>query len=99
MGYEIEYSPEAEQQLRTLPKRDQKTVLDSADRHLTDQPLVATRNRKRLKPNLLAEWELRIGNLRVYYVVREPPRMVLSVVAVGRKVRNRVFIGGIEVTL
>ena len=46
-------------------------------------------------PNSLAAWELRIGDLRVYYDVTEAPQTV-TVIAVGIKRRNRVFIGGVE---
>jgi mRNA-degrading endonuclease RelE of RelBE toxin-antitoxin system len=45
--------------------------------------------------NDLASWELRIGDLRVYYEVREAEQLV-NVVAIGIKRRNRVFIGGAE---
>lgn len=85
--------------LAVLTKRDQQTVVDQVDRQLLHQPTIPTRNRKKLRPNLLADWELRIGNLRVYYLVREPPIRVVSIVAVGRKVGNRVFIEEDEVTL
>jgi hypothetical protein len=44
-------------------------------------------------------WELRIGALRVYYDVREQPDALVIVKAVGIKQRNRIFIGGEEVTL
>ena len=98
MPYEIEFSPDAEHHLRALSKTEQQTVLDEADRQLTHEPTRPTRKRKRLRANLLADWELRIGNLRVYYVVRESPPLV-SIIAVGKKIRNRVFIGGIEVEL
>jgi len=47
---------------------------------LTHQPTVATRNRKRLRPNPLAPWELRIGALPVYYeVTEEPERLVTEI--------------------
>jgi mRNA-degrading endonuclease RelE of RelBE toxin-antitoxin system len=94
--YEIEYSPAALEHLRELTRREQQIVLDTVDEQLKHQPDVQTRNRKRLRPNLLADWELRIGTLRVYYFVQ--PRLV-SIVAVGKKRGNRVFIGGIEVML
>jgi len=47
----------------------------------------------------LAPWELRIGHLRVYFDVEEDPRLVVRIVAMGVKVRNRVWIGGEEVEL
>jgi len=46
-----------------------------------------------MRPNPLAPWELRIGNLRVYYDVEEEPESVVFVRAVGVKQRNRVRIG------
>ena len=53
-----------------------------------------TRNRKPLRPNLLASWELRVGALRVYYDVQEDPEQQVNVVAIGIKQRNRVSIAG-----
>lgn len=79
--------------LRFLTTRQQVTVLDSVDEQLTYQPTVETRNRKPMRPNPLAPWELRIGNLRVYYDVEEEPEPVVYIRAVGIKDRNRVRIG------
>lgn len=58
-----------------------------------------TRNRKVLRANLLAPWELRIGDLRVYYEVKDEPVAVVIVNAIGVKERDRVVIGGEEVEL
>ena len=58
------------------------------------QPTVETRNRKPMRPNPLAPWELRIGKLRVYYDVEEEPEGAVYVRAVGVKERNRVRIAG-----
>lgn len=63
------------------------------------EPTVETRNRKPMRPNPLAPWELRIGNLRVYYDVEATPRRVVYVRAVGIKERNRVRIGRELITL
>ncbi len=93
MAYRIEYSPEAEDHLRALTARQQAIVLDTVDAQLMYEPTVETRNRKPMRPNPLAPWELRIGNLRVYYDVEEEPEPVVYVRAVGVKQRNRVRIG------
>ena len=45
-----------------------------------------------MRPNPLAPWELRIGDLRVYYDVEETEHIVL-IRAVGIKEGNRVRIG------
>jgi len=47
-----------------------------------------------LRPNPLASWELRVGDLRVYYDVQEDPEQQVNVVAIGIKQRNRVSIAG-----
>ena len=99
MPYEIEYSPEAEEHLRALTARQRKIVLDEVDQQLIDQPTVETRNRKLMRPNPLAPWELRLDDLRVYYDVEEEPKPRVHIRAVGLKDRNRLIIGGEEIEL
>jgi mRNA-degrading endonuclease RelE of RelBE toxin-antitoxin system len=94
LPYSIEYSPDAEDHLRFLTARQQAIVLDTVDEQLTHQPTVETRNRKPMRPNPLAPWELRIGALRVYYDVEDAPQPKVSIRAVGIKERNRVRIAG-----
>jgi mRNA-degrading endonuclease RelE of RelBE toxin-antitoxin system len=93
LPYRVEYSPDAEDHLRTLTARQQTIVLDTVDEQLVYQPTVETKNRKPMRPNPVAPWELRIGNLRVYYDVEKDPEPVVYIRAVGIKVRNRVRIG------
>jgi hypothetical protein len=69
-------------------------VLDAVDERLTHQPTTETRNRKPLRPNPLAPWELRIGDLRVYDDVEDDPDPVVQVRAVGIKAHNELRIGG-----
>jgi len=93
MPYRIEFSPDAEDHLRTLSARQQRIVMDTVDEQLAHQPTTETRNRKPMRPNPLAPWELRIGDLRVYYDVEERPQPVVLIRAVGIKERHRVRIG------
>jgi mRNA-degrading endonuclease RelE of RelBE toxin-antitoxin system len=93
LSYRIEYSPEAENHLRRLTARERVTVLDGVDEQLAYTPTEETRNRKPMPPNPLAPWELRIGDLRVYYDVEEDPERVVNIRAVGIKERNRIRIG------
>lgn len=52
-----------------------------------------------MAPNpLLATWELRVGDIRVYYDVNEAEGAV-EVLGFGEKVRQRVRIGGVFVRL
>jgi mRNA-degrading endonuclease RelE of RelBE toxin-antitoxin system len=91
--YRIEYSPECEDLLRAMTARDRAIVLDAVDQQLAHQPTVETRNRKLMRPNPVAPWELRIGDLRVYYDVSDSPEPVVLLLAVGVKVHNIVRIG------
>ena len=93
MRYRIEYAPEAEDHLRVLTARQRAVVLDAVDKQLSFQPTVRTKNRKPLRPNLLAPWELRIDTLRVYYSIEDAPEFVVYIHAVGIKKRNQVWIG------
>ena len=63
------------------------------------EPLAETRNRKPLRPNLLAPWELRVGELRVFYEVAGDQYDVVRILAVGQKKGNRLLIAGKEVKI
>jgi mRNA-degrading endonuclease RelE of RelBE toxin-antitoxin system len=95
----IKYSPDAEEHLRSLTARERSIVLDSVDEQLVYQPDVETRNRKPMRPNPVAPWELRIGDLRVYYDIMKEPEDRVLVRAVGIKRGHSVWIGGEEVQL
>jgi len=49
------------------------------------------------KRAFIAPWQLRVGNLRVYYAVEDVPSPRVVIVAVGIKVRERLRIGGKDV--
>jgi len=99
LAYTIEYSPETLGHFRVLTARQRVTVLDAVDVQLAYEPAVETRNRKPMRPNPLAPWELRIGDLRVYYDVEEVPEPKVYIRAIGIKERNRVWIAGKEFEL
>jgi mRNA-degrading endonuclease RelE of RelBE toxin-antitoxin system len=93
MAYRITITADAETQLQALPVRDQR-ILEAAIRvRLQDLPTTPTRAIKRLRPNPLAEFELRVGDFRVLYNV-EVTEVVLLVV--GRKVGNKLIVAGEE---
>jgi mRNA-degrading endonuclease RelE of RelBE toxin-antitoxin system len=61
------------------------------DAHLKYEPNIETRNRKRLKPNAIADWELRLGRYRVLYDIEKEVKIV-AVQAVGAKIGSQLFI-------
>lgn len=81
-----------------MSRRERQTVLDRCEALLQRHPACPTRNLKVLRPNPLARYELRLGNLRAFFEIEEEAATVL-VLAVGRKEGNKLWIGGEEVRL
>lgn len=99
MAHRIELTEEARRHLRGLSVGDQREVLAAVRARLLHEPTRETRNRKRLRANPLAPWALRVGHLRVDYGVSERDESIVTVRAIGVKVRERVLIGGEEIDL
>ncbi|MBI3824056.1 MAG: type II toxin-antitoxin system RelE/ParE family toxin [Planctomycetes bacterium] len=95
MKYTVELSPAAECHLDDLSAHDRKIVLTEIDKQLTHQPTTPTRNRKLLRANPLAAWELRVGQYRVLYNVIKD-QVIVAIVAVAVKKGNKFIIGGEE---
>ncbi len=83
MPFKITITEDADRQFHALPVREQR-ILEAA---------IVSRLIKRLRPNPLAEFELRVGNLRVLYNVEGDEVIVLIV---GRKASNKLIVEGEE---
>jgi len=99
VAYQIEFAKAVKAHLEVLTARQRSTVLDAVERQLTNEPSKETRNRKPLRPNPVAPWELRVSALRVFYEVSEGPPAVVRVLAVGIKERDTLRIDGQEIRL
>ena len=66
MTYEIQFAESVKEHLRALTARQRAEILAAIETHVTNEPLKETRNRKPLRPNPLAPWELRVGKLREF---------------------------------
>ncbi len=96
--FEIVLTPEAIDDMRSLRKFERQHIFDEIEEQLQQQPTVETRNRKRLHPNELAEWELRIGKFRAFYDVNEIELRV-KIEAVGHKRGSVLIVHGKEYEL
>jgi len=83
MGYRIVLGEDAKSDLRSLRAFDRQRIGDDIDDQLTDQPAVQTRRRKQMRMeegtlpfDVPPGWELRVGDLRVYYDVDEESQVV-----------------------
>ena len=99
MVYTIEFAKSVKTHLQVLTTRQRSSIFEAIERRLMSEPLAETRNRKPLRPNPIAPWELRVGNLRVFYDVSDGPPAVVRILAVGVKERNVLRIGGEEIQL
>lgn len=99
MAFRIAYTPDADLDIESLSRREAAIVRTSVSMQLAHEPAAPSRKRKAMDPNPLgARWELRLGDLRVYYDIEEPIQYV-RILRVGRKFRERVSIRGVETDL
>jgi mRNA-degrading endonuclease RelE of RelBE toxin-antitoxin system len=93
MAFRITITDEAEVQLQAFSARERRTLEAAVLARLGERPTTPTRAIKRLRPNPVAEFELRVGDLRVLYDV-EGEEVILLIV--GRNVGNTLVVSGEE---
>ncbi len=93
MPFKITITEDADRQFRSLPARAQRILEAAIQSRLQHQPTTPTKALKRLRPNPLAEFELRAGDLRALYNVEGDEVVILIV---GRKVGNKLIVEGEE---
>ena len=83
---------------RALPKAQRLAIKDGIRLHLQENdPAEESRNKFRLRrPSGHADYELRLGDVRVFYRIREE---TVEVVLIGEKRGNRLLIGSEEFEL
>ena len=91
--FDIEFTPEARDDLRALKKNEQVEIVAAVQVQLQHEPTIETRNRKRLHPNEVAEWELRVGKFRALYNV-DVDAQTVRIEVIGFKIGNVLFVRG-----
>ena len=99
MTYRIEFTAEAAEHLAALSARNRRSLIEAVEAQPLRQPTLETRNRKPMRANTVAPWVLRVGHLRVYYDVVRGAHPVVTVRAIGVKIRRRLMIACEEVEL
>ena len=69
MNFSIRLTDSAIEDLDFFRKNERRMIADGIALFLTQDAHVETRRRKPLRPNRLAQWELRLGDYRVFYDV------------------------------
>jgi mRNA-degrading endonuclease RelE of RelBE toxin-antitoxin system len=97
-AFTIDLTKTAYRHLEALRRFDRNRILDAIRDQLTHRPDEETRNKKLLRDNPMADWELRVQPFRVFYEV-DTAKTSVRVVAVGVKQRNMLVIGGEEIEI
>jgi mRNA-degrading endonuclease RelE of RelBE toxin-antitoxin system len=97
-AFKVEFTAKAFAHLESFRRFERNIILDAIKLQLLRQPVEETRNKKLLRANPLADWELRIQHYRVFYEV-DLVQHIVRVIAIGYKEHNKLFIGDEEVTL
>jgi mRNA interferase RelE/StbE len=80
MPYEIRYSNECFDQLKTLRAFDRTAILDQIEQVLSVNPTVVSRTRiRRLREPAPTQYRLRVGEFRVFYDVEEAAVLVIQI--------------------
>ncbi len=95
--YKVRFAESAEDHFAQLTARQQSIIVDAVRVQLQHEPLRETRNRKKLRPNPLAPWELRVGALRIFYDVDAQEPDLVNVLAIGIKRGHRLIVAGKEI--
>ena len=96
MKFQVNFTPSAEQDLKSLQVYEQRIIAAAIRSYLLEDVDTENNRRKRLRANALAPWELRAGKYRVFYELG--PGQV-KVVAIGYKEHNELLIRGTKVEL
>jgi mRNA-degrading endonuclease RelE of RelBE toxin-antitoxin system len=100
--FAITYDPGVKGHLRAIEPKYHSLIVDKIEEQLKFQPDIQTRNRKPLEgPALLgADWEIRLGpdnRFRVFYRI-DVENHEVEILAIGVKEKERLYIGGEEVS-
>lgn len=89
MAFRITITENVDRQLRSLPVREQRILEAAILSRLQHRPTTAAKAIKILRPNPLAEFELRAGGLHALYDIEGDEVVIL---VVGQKVGNKLIV-------
>ncbi|MFI5456306.1 MAG: type II toxin-antitoxin system RelE/ParE family toxin [Isosphaerales bacterium] len=97
-AYQIEVTEDASTDLSHYSPFERRRITSEIRAQLTNQPSAPTRNRKLLRDNPIARWELRVDKYRIFYEVDEDDQLV-TIVAIGHKDHEVLVIRGEKVQI
>ena len=97
MQFTVIILPSADTDLTFFRAHEQRIILSGIATHLVTDATSATKRRKKLDPNHIAPWELRIDHYRIFYAIEYGT--LVKIVAIGAKDHNDLSIRGKKITL
>lgn len=98
MSWTVTIKKSVIEDLRWFGRKDGRILLQTAEEHLAVDPLAETQNMKTLRPNPVAERELRLfGKYRVLFNVNKDDELV-TIILVGEKRGESLIVQGKEFT-
>jgi mRNA-degrading endonuclease RelE of RelBE toxin-antitoxin system len=97
MQFTVLILPGADADLTFFRAHEQRIILTGSATYLVADATIETKRRKRLDPNHIAPWELRIDHYRIFYAIENAP--LVKVVAIGSNDHNDLYIRGKKVDL
>jgi len=98
LSYLIEFTEDAKNDLCFFKAQERRIILYHIRNRLSHEPARESRNRKRLRVNPVAAWELRVARYRIFYEVTDNT-VTVGIIAIGWKKHNILYIRGKEVIL
>ena len=95
-SFRITLTPSAGDDIRHFKPHEQRVIVAAIKTYLGVDTDTVSRRRKRLRPNPLSPWELRVGDYRVFYQLEND---IVRVLAVGSKEHGDLYIRGRRVRL
>lgn len=98
MSYQIEITDDARIDMTYFEVYERKIIIAGIKEQLAYEPLNETRNRKKLRDNPIATWELRINKYRVFYEVNNNV-VTVTIISIGMKEHNTLYIRNKEMKI
>jgi hypothetical protein len=84
--FEIEFISEAVDDLKSFRKFEQRSIFDAIIEQLSHEPVTDTRNRKKLRPNRVAEYELESASFVFFMMLMKKRKQLKLKPSVTKKV-------------
>lgn len=91
--YTIEFTPAAREDFRYFKRYEQNIILEAIETQLPYEPMVETTNRFHRQPPEIADWELRVGEYRIFYNI-EAAVQIVQIERIGEKPNNQLYFRG-----